>query len=132
MSNYTTIQDIILTVLAVLIIIIFAGAIYSLFRAIFQFIFSDGKDEVIQKAIKNIRFTIMGIIITLILLFVFPILFKQMKVSGYQYYTAQNIFNRAGLIIKRIMGIGSEGFGDFFNGSSSSSLGNDYTPTGSL
>lgn len=114
-GTYTTIQDIILTVLAILIIIIFAGAIYSLFRAIFQFIFSDGKDEVIQKAIKNIRFTIMGIIVTLILLFVFPILFKQMKVSGYQYYTAQNIFDRAGLIIKRIMGIGSEGFGDFFN-----------------
>lgn len=130
-GTYTTIQDIILTVLAILIIIIFAGAIYSLFRAIFQFIFSDGKDDVIQKAIKNIRFTIMGIVVTLILLFVFPILFKQMKVSGYQYYTAQNIFNRAGQIIKRIMGIGSEGFGDFFN-SSSSSLSNDYTPSGSL
>ncbi|MBP6910261.1 hypothetical protein KBC03_01535 [Patescibacteria group bacterium] len=94
-GTYTTMQDIILTVLAILIIVIFAGAIYSLFRAIFQFIFSDGKDDVIQKAIKNIRFTIMGIIVTLVLLFVFPILFKQMKVTGYKYYTAQNIFDRA-------------------------------------
>gem|GEM_PF-5642499 len=35
----------------------------------------------IQKAIKNIRYTIMGIIVTLILLFLFPILFRQMRVS---------------------------------------------------
>ena len=94
-GSYLTMQDIILTILAILIIIVFAGAIYSLFRAIFQFIFSDGKDEVIQKAIKNIRYTIMGIIVTIVLLFIFPILFKQMKVNGYQYYTAQNIFSRA-------------------------------------
>ena len=95
MGGYTSIQDIILTVLAIVIILIFGGAIYSLFRAIFQFIFSDGKEDVIQKAIKNIRYTIMGIVITLILLFVFPILFRQMRVDGYQYYTAQNIFARA-------------------------------------
>ncbi len=134
-GNYTTIQDIVLTVLAILIIIIFAGAIYSLFRAIFQFIFSDGKDDVIQKAIKNIRYTIMGIIVTLLLLFAFPILFKQIRVNGYQYYTAQNIFNKAGDLIRRIFSIGSEGFGDMFgapSSSSSSSLNNDYTPSGSL
>lgn len=76
----------------------------------------------------------MGIIVTIVLLFIFPILFKQMKVSGYQYYTAQNIFSRAGLIIKKIMGLGSEGFGTFFNGSAapSTSTSTYDTPSGSL
>lgn len=114
-GSYTRIEDIILTVLAILIIIIFAGSIYSLFRAIFEFIFSNGDNDKIKKAWNNIRHTIIGIIITLLLLFAFPLLFRQMGVSGYQYYSAQNIFNRASFIIKRIMGVGTEGAADIFN-----------------
>ena len=119
-GNYTRVEDIILTILAILIIIIFAGSIYSLFRAIFEFIFSNGDNDKIKKAWNNIRYTIIGIIITLLLLFAFPLLFKQMGVSGYQYYSAQNIFNKASQIIRKIMGVGTEGAADIFNPADSS------------
>lgn len=122
-GSSTRIEDIILTVLAILIIIIFAGSIYSLFRAIFEFIFSNGDNDKIKKARNNIRYTIIGIIITLLLLFAFPLLFKQMRVSGYQYYSAQNIFNRASLIIRKILGGGADGTADIFTPTS------DYTDT---
>jgi len=38
---------------------------------------------------------IIGILFTIVLLFLCPVLFKAMNVPGYQNYTPQNIFGKA-------------------------------------
>lgn len=51
---------------------------------------------------------ILGIIMTLMFLFLFPLLFKSMKVPGYQAYTAQNIFKQATAVIKMVLSFGQD------------------------
>lgn len=91
----TSLEGMILTILAVIVIIVFGGSIYSLVLAIFQFIFSHGEAEKIKKAWNNIRYMIIGLIFTIALLFIFPLVFRVLEVQGYKVYTAKNIFNRA-------------------------------------
>jgi divalent metal cation (Fe/Co/Zn/Cd) transporter len=77
--GYTSIEDVIITVLAILVILILIGTIYSIIRAIIQFVFSNGDGEKIKKAWNGIRYTIIGMIITIFLLFFFPILFAKIS-----------------------------------------------------
>lgn len=94
------VSDIILFILAAMVILIAAWCIFSFVRAIFFFIFSQGKDEKIKKAWNSIRYMIIGIFLTVILLFLFPLIFKWIWLEGYERYTAKNIFNKAWDIIK--------------------------------
>jgi formate hydrogenlyase subunit 3/multisubunit Na+/H+ antiporter MnhD subunit len=100
------IQSIVLTILAWLIIIIFWWAIYAFFLAIWLFIFSWGNEEKIKKARTSLRFMILWIIMTLAFLFIFPALFKMMKIPWYQAYTAENIFKQASYIISSLLDFG--------------------------
>ncbi|MBS8121584.1 hypothetical protein [Candidatus Vampirococcus lugosii] len=99
-----TIENFILVIMAIVVIILFAGAVYAFLVSIFQFIFSKGDAEKIKKAWNNIRYMILGIILSFLLLFVFPIVFERLKIPGYEVYTAQNIFNKSGELIRNIMG----------------------------
>lgn len=99
LSQNTSFENIILTVLAIVIIMIVVGCIYTFIRAIFLFVFSSSKEENKKKWRNSIRFMIIGIIFTIILLFLLPVLLKLMSVPRYQNYTPQNIFNRAGELI---------------------------------
>lgn len=102
-SSAVWIDSVILTVLAILVIVIFLGSIYSFVVAVFQFIFSNGDAEKIKTARNNIRFMIIGILLTMVLLFAFPLAFQYLKIQGYKTYTASNIFNRAGEIINQLI-----------------------------
>lgn len=93
------VESFILTILAVLIIVIFWGAIYAFFIAIFQLIFSKGDAEKVKKAANNIRYMILWVFLTIMLLFLFPILFRLFNVPWSETYTARNIFNKASEII---------------------------------
>lgn len=93
------IEKFMLSILAIMIIIIFAGCIYALFFAIYQFVFSGWDAEKIKSAWNSIRYMIIGVVLTFIFLFLFPLIFKKLKVQGYEMYTAQNIFLTAGNII---------------------------------
>lgn len=119
------IEGLILTVLAILIILIFGGAIYAFFLAIRLFIFSGWDEEKIKQAWTSIRFMILGILMTLAFLFLFPLLFKSMKVPGYQAYTAQNIFRQASAVIKLVLSFGKDATIIYRTNSSTSS---DTTP----
>lgn len=88
----------ILTILALLVILIFIGSIYAFFYAIITFIFSAGDPEKIKKAWNSIRYMILGIVMTLMVLFIFPIILKKVQVPGYEYYTASNIFSQVSVI----------------------------------
>jgi len=53
------VAQLVLVSLALLVIIIFIGALYAFFYAIFQFIFSAGDPEKIKKARNSIRYMIL-------------------------------------------------------------------------
>ena len=108
-------DSLVLTILALLVLIIFFGSIYAFFRAIWLFIFSAGDAEKIKQAWNSIRFMIVGIIMTLAFLFIFPVIFKRMAVPGYEQYTAENIFRQATLIMRSIFSFGREA-ADTYNG----------------
>jgi hypothetical protein len=70
------------------------------------FIFSHGDEERKKSAWNSIRYMIIGVILTIFLLTVFPVIFRQLKVSGYEVYTAKNVFERAGDIINKLFQFG--------------------------
>jgi len=95
-----SVENIILTALALVVIVVFLGSIYSFVIAIFKFIFSHGDTDKIKQAWNGIRYMVIGLLLTLILLFIFPYVFQYMNLTGYKLYTARNIFNRAGELIQ--------------------------------
>lgn len=103
----TSVEHFMLTLLALIVIVIFGGCIYAFIHAIFLFIFSQGDDEKKQSAWNGIRYMIIGIVLTMFLLTFFPILFEQLHVTGYETYTASNIFNRVGEILNSLLQLGN-------------------------
>jgi hypothetical protein len=95
----STFQDLVLTILAIVVMVIAIGCIYSFIRAIFFFIFSQGKEDKIKAGWNSIRYMIMGVILTIVLLFIFPLLLKWMHVQGSENYSAKNIVNKASELI---------------------------------
>lgn len=97
-----TVSDIILLVLAVMVILIAAWCIFAFVRAIFFFIFSQWKDEKIKKAWNSIRYMVIWIIFTVVLLYLFPLIFKRIWLENYEKYTAKSIFAKAGTVLSSI------------------------------
>jgi hypothetical protein len=62
---------------------------------VYNFIFSGGDQAKIKEAWNSIRYMILGVIMTIVFLFIFPVLFKKLNVPGYEQYNAQNIFKTA-------------------------------------
>ena len=91
----STLENIILTVLAVLIIIISVWSIYAFFRAIFLFIFSGGNEEKIKSAWSSIRHMILWIFLTVMVLFIFPFVLKWVKLPNSENFSAEKIFGKA-------------------------------------
>ena len=97
-----TISDIILLVLAIMVILIAAWCIFAFVRAIFFFIFSQWKDEKIKKARNSIRYMVIWIIFTVVLLYFFPLVFKRIWLENYEKYTAKSIFAKAGTVLSTV------------------------------
>lgn len=93
--NNNLIPWIVLTALAWIVILIFGGCIYAFLRSVIGFIFSHGDTAKQQKAWDGIQYMVIGLILCLVFLFVFPVLFKKAKVEGFEYYTPKNVFIRA-------------------------------------
>src|SRR5574344_535911 len=89
-------QNVILTILALVVILVLVGCIYTFIRAIVLFIFSHNKEENKKKGWNSIRFMIIGVILTILLLFMVPVVLRWMNVPQYDVYTPTNIFSRAG------------------------------------
>ncbi len=100
-------QNVILTVLALVVILVIVGCIYTFIRAIIMFIFSHSKEENKKKWWNSIRFMIIGVILTIVLLFLIPVVLKRMKVPKYDVYTPTNIFSRAGELITWLFSLGN-------------------------
>ncbi|GHV22047.1 hypothetical protein FACS1894176_05700 [Bacteroidia bacterium] len=91
---FATPEDIILFAFAVAVLIVFAGCIYAFFRAIFLFIFSKGEDAKVKAAWNSIRYMVIGLFLTIMLLFAGPQLLRMFKVQNYEVYTAKNVFTK--------------------------------------
>jgi uncharacterized protein HemY len=63
--------------------------------AVIMFIFSGGNEEKIKKAWNSIRYWLLWFILTLVILVAIPWFLRTIKVSGYEEYTASNIFSKA-------------------------------------
>ena len=94
-------SDIILFIFAVIILIVFIGCIYAFFRAIFLFIFSNGEEEKRKKAWDTIRFMIIGLFWTILLLFFGPMIAKLFVPDDVDtsVYTAKNVFKKMWQIV---------------------------------
>lgn len=97
----SSIQDLILIVLAVVVIAISIWSIYAFIRAILLFIFSQWQEDKIKTAWNSIRYMIMWIFLTVFLLFMFPLIFKRMGLENYEEYSAKNIFNKAWTLLEK-------------------------------
>ena len=100
-------EEIVLYILWAIVLIICWGCIYAFIRAIFLFIFSNGKNEKIQAAWSSIRYMILGMFFTVMLLFAAPSLLKFTHVPGAENYTAKAIFTYMGKILGHIWGLGN-------------------------
>lgn len=99
-------ENMLLTVLALIVLLICGGCVYAFVHAIFLFIFSNGEEEKKKSAWNGIRYMIIGVILTIFLLTIFPVVFRQLKVDGYEVYTAKNVFERAGEIVNKFLKFG--------------------------
>ncbi|AHB40987.1 hypothetical protein P148_SR1C00001G0180 [candidate division SR1 bacterium RAAC1_SR1_1] len=105
--SYTSLEGVILTVFAIVVIVVLAGCLYAFFRAIFFFIFSGGKEEQKKKGWNSIRFMVIGVILCIGLLISFPYVIKSMNVELSEEYSTKQVFNKAGELFKKIFEVGS-------------------------
>ncbi len=100
-------QNVILTVLALVVIMVILWCMYTFIRSIILFIFSHNKEENKKKWRNGIRFMIIGVILTIVLLVLVPTVLKRMNVSQYDVYTPTNIFSKAGELVNWLFGLGN-------------------------
>ncbi|GHW02668.1 hypothetical protein AGMMS50249_4540 [candidate division SR1 bacterium] len=98
-SLFSSTEDIILFVMAVAVLVVFAGCIYAFFYAIYLFIFSKGEDSKRKKARDSIRYMIIGLFLTVMLLFIGPQILRLFKLPNYEQYSAKNVFSKIGSVI---------------------------------
>lgn len=100
-----TLEDILLTVFAIIVIIVLAGCLYAFFRAIFFFIFSGGKEEQKKKWWNSVRFMVIWVILSIGLLVSFPYVLKSMNVELTEDYSTKKVFNKAWELFKKLFEI---------------------------
>ncbi|PZM86909.1 MAG: hypothetical protein DLD55_04165 [candidate division SR1 bacterium] len=100
-------EEIVLYALGTVVLIICGGCVYAFFRAIFLFIFSKGDEKEIKAAWSSIRYMILGLFFTVMLLFISPTLLKFMNVQGADKYTPKAIFTYMGKILSKIGSLGN-------------------------
>ncbi|EKD25606.1 MAG: hypothetical protein ACD_80C00012G0022 [uncultured bacterium (gcode 4)] len=100
-------QNVILTVLALVVLLVIVWCIYTFIRAIILFVFSHSKEENKKKGRNSIRFMIIWVVLTIFLLAIVPVVLKLMKVPEYSSYTAPRIFSRAGELVNWLFNLGN-------------------------
>ena len=101
-TMFTSAEDIILFIFAVAVLIVLWGCIYAFFHAIFLFIFSKGEDAKVKAARNSIRYMIIGLFLTIMLLFLWPQLLRLFNLDNYEAYTARNIFAKIGDVVRGV------------------------------
>lgn len=95
----------VLTVLAIAVLIVFGASIVVFFITIWKYITSGGKDDKIKEAANSVRHLVIGIVLTIVFLFIMPLVFQKLEIKWYEYYSAKNIFARAGEIMQAVLNV---------------------------
>lgn len=103
----TNLENVILTIFAIIVIIVLAWCIYSFFRAIFFFIFSWWKEDQRKKGWNSIRFMVIWVILCIWLLVSFPYVLKSMNVELSEEYSTKQVFSKAWELFKKIFEVGT-------------------------
>lgn len=91
--------DIILLVFAILVLIVLVWCIWAFFYAIFLFVFSRWDDSKVKSAWNGIRYMIIWLFMTVMLLFMWPSLLKAFNMANADSYSAKYIFVKIGNIL---------------------------------
>ncbi len=96
------------TVIALVVIAVFVMAIASFIMAIRDFIKSEWEEAEKKKWRNRIRFMMIGILLTIVFLILFPLFLRQLWVMDYEMFSAPNIFNRVGNLLNYIFSLWSQ------------------------
>ena len=105
MYENTLMANVILNILAILVLLVFAGVLYAIIYSIVMFVFSGGNEERIKKAWNSIRYALLWFILTLIILFAVPWFLRAIHVPWYRQYTSENVFKTAKIWLNRVIDV---------------------------
>lgn len=105
-SESHMVANILLTIIAILVIAILVGSIYALFASIFYFIFSTKENWFRDKGMHTIRYMILWLILTAIVLFLIPYIFVLLGLPGAELFNATNVLMRVRQILSYLMNFG--------------------------
>lgn len=91
--------DVILLVFALIVLAVLIWCIWAFFYAVFLFIFSKGDDSKVKLARNAIRYMIIWLFITVMVLFMAPTILKIFRVPNPDNYSAKYIFVKVGNIV---------------------------------
>ena len=91
--------DVILFVFALIVLVILVGCVWAFFYAIFLFIFSKWDDSKVKLAWNSIRYMIIWLFLTVMILFIAPTGLKIFRVQNSESYSAKYIFVKVGNIV---------------------------------
>jgi heme/copper-type cytochrome/quinol oxidase subunit 2 len=67
--------------LAIAVLVVFGASIVVFFITIWKYITSGGKDEKIKEAANSVRHLIVGIVLTIVFLFIMPLVFQKLEIK---------------------------------------------------
>ncbi len=91
--------DAILFIFALIVLVVLVWCIWAFFYAVFLFIFSRWDEWKVKSAWNCIRYMIIGLFITVMLLFMWPTILKVFRVQNADDYSAKYIFVKVGNIV---------------------------------
>lgn len=91
--------DVILFIFALIVLVILVWCIWAFFYAVFLFIFSRWDDSKVKSAWNGIRYMIIGLFMTVMLLFMWPTLLRVFRMQNSDMYSAKYIFVKVGNIV---------------------------------
>ncbi len=122
------------TVIALVVIAVFVMSIVSFLMAIRDFIRSEWEEAEKKKWWNRIRFMMIGVILTIVFLIIFPLFLRQLWVINYEMFAAPSIFNRVWQILNYILTMWSQiqnfywsNTATLFSPSDSVTVGSEYT-----
>ncbi len=104
-ADATSIAAMVQTVIALVVIAVFVMAIVTFVMAIWDFITSEGEEDKKKRGWNRIRFMMIGIILTIVFLIIFPLFLRRVWVFNYEAFTAPAVFARVGQILNYLFSL---------------------------
>ena len=94
--------DVILFVFAIIVLVVLVWCVWAFFYAVFLFVFSKWDDSKVKTAWNSIRYMIIWLFLTVMILFMWPMILKLFRVQDPDKYSAKYIFVKVWNIVNCI------------------------------